>query len=510
MKVVLVNPPKTCDDLSELAPPLGLLRLAALVERQQHTATIVDFNLLWHTDPRFRRGGLLNRAEQVLLNLDGDVYGFTSMAIDSHVAIELARRLKRSNPSALMVLGGTHFSSIASHIRDHYPFIDHVVTGEGEGAFAALLGRLARAVGPHNQLCVLSNSPEPPAKQPLLSPAYHLVNTDLYFHLNPRRLVNVESGRGCRFRCKFCYSPSHYSSVSYRDVDAVIQELDTAAQLGARELFFVDDNILNDPTHAIRLCEGIASAKLDLRWSCYATFPQLEEKVIRAMALAGCDGIFTGIDAIGETSARSFSKSHMPRASVFDAKLRVLADHNIRPTCAFLISPPSHACGSDISATVEAAIRAKARGAEIRINTLTLYNETEARLASTSSWAYDDFKVGVLLDMPSELEANPLARVSPEMYPFHARYVPELEHRQFISLAHCLFTLVYCLSDLFIETPRPGEFCVRLAKRVLHHIGPLERIPKSDRRVVEYDAAKRLLLSSGSLERGILEEVAVL
>src|ERR1017187_1739283 len=128
MRVVLVNPPKSHYDVEELAPPLGLLRLARVAHELGAAVTVEDYNLLWHLDARLR-SSFYEAATERLLSLEGDVYGFTSMAVDSHVALELARRVKQHRPESSMMVGGTHFSSIAGELQGAFPWVDLVITG---------------------------------------------------------------------------------------------------------------------------------------------------------------------------------------------------------------------------------------------------------------------------------------------------------------------------------------------------------------------------------------------
>src|ERR1039458_2482278 len=93
MKVVLVNPPKSRYDVEELAPPLRLLRLAGVAHNLGSTVHVEDYNLLWRLDARLQSSFYETAADR-LLSLDADIYGFTSMAVDSHVALELARLVK--------------------------------------------------------------------------------------------------------------------------------------------------------------------------------------------------------------------------------------------------------------------------------------------------------------------------------------------------------------------------------------------------------------------------------
>lgn len=140
MKVVLVNPPNNYHDTFELAPPLGLLTLAAAVRQDGVEVEILDLNLRATADHAFVRSGFYDRALALIDACAPDVVGITSMVVNSHVALELARRVKAADAGVHVVLGGTHFSSIAEEALVRYPWVDFVVKGEGELPFRALAG----------------------------------------------------------------------------------------------------------------------------------------------------------------------------------------------------------------------------------------------------------------------------------------------------------------------------------------------------------------------------------
>ena len=197
MRVALVNPPRTMHDTREIGPSLSLLMLASSVKHFADVR-IFDFNLSWHLDPALRTD-FYERAVLVLLEYSADIYGFTSMAVDSHVALELARRLKKKDSAVRIVLGGAHFTSIAAEVKEFYPWVDEVITGEGESAFAQIVA--VRSRGDSLSLGATTNSP------------YDGVDLSEYFRVNPRRYVDFEAGRGCRFNCSFCYSPTFWRAV---------------------------------------------------------------------------------------------------------------------------------------------------------------------------------------------------------------------------------------------------------------------------------------------------------
>jgi hypothetical protein len=491
MKVTLVNPPKSLYDQSELSPPLGLMRLAGVARAAGAEVVIIDFNLLYHLEERLQGETFYEAALVTLLEEESDVYGFTSMAVDSHVGIHLARLIKQALPLARTVLGGAHFSSIAEEVLAAYPWVDFVVKGEGEGAFGDLIKDESELAGRSAQAILSSATPH---ELPPSPPAYDLIDLEPYFAINRRRCMDFEGGRGCRFKCSFCYSPGHYNATRDFDIDENIAGLERLRRLGAKHVFFIEDNFLNDPARAIAFCRDMEAARLGLTWHCYATFPQMSAEVIMWMARAGCTAVFTGIDAVGGVSQRAYQKGFLRHKTSLERKLVECVDAGIVPTCAFLLSPPSHTCGVDIEETVSAALVARNCGAQVRLNTLTLYNSTKSRIDVKSPCHYDDFKPRLMLDVPEVVERNDYARALPTLFPFHSRYVARDEWEAFVSLGHCLFTLFYCyprtLDALWAE--KSISPCA-VSRKVLEEVGNLLEIEKPLRRDAELAAAIPIL-----------------
>src|SRR6185295_19894686 len=138
MRVTLVQPPNGLHDRDDLAPPLGLLTIAAVLEADGVAVKLLDMNLRGIEEPTWL-GDFYDNATRWIAESNPDVVGFTSMAVESHVCLELARRIKREDPWIITVLGGPHFSAIAREVLELCPFIDYVVTGEGEDALRVLL-----------------------------------------------------------------------------------------------------------------------------------------------------------------------------------------------------------------------------------------------------------------------------------------------------------------------------------------------------------------------------------
>jgi hypothetical protein len=263
----------------------------------------------------------------------------------------------------------------------------------------------------------------------------------------------------------------------------------------------VEDNFLNDPKRALHLCHAIEEARLGLQWSCYATFPQVTESLVNAMARAGCTEVFSGIDAVGASSERTFHKAFLRGKTPLELKTRWMVDAGMTPTYAFLLSPPSHPAGLSLHVTACTALEARLCGAETLLNPLTLYSKTHAQTAYAPEYAADGLQVRLMMDVPDIVAENTFAAAHPEMFPFHARYVGEQEWHDFLTLSHCLSTLISTYPKTMASLLNAGGADpVEVAEKTLQRFTDWSRLKSTERRQFEQDAGffvlEQLALSS--------------
>ncbi len=455
MKLLLVNPPNNLFDAFELAPPLGLLSLASALRQEDTEIELLDFNLKGIADHAFVQQDFYANALRLIEEKSPDVVGITSMVVNSHVALELGRQLKARLPEIIVVLGGTHFSSIAEEVLSFYPWIDYVVKGEGEIPFRNLIlaikkgSRLNADKAPANvafrdgERVITSHVKKPfDSMDELPFPAYDLVDLDDYFKLNSDRVLDYEPGRGCVYKCSFCYSPVHYGPGGQsKTIEHILSDMERMKGMGARHLFFVQDNFLNNAPLAKEICRAIAGANFGLTWNCYTTLPQMTEEMIKLLGAAGCINAFTGIDAVNQGSQNEFLKKFYKGWQPLERTLKCCVDNNVTPTCAFMVENPS--AGIDnTERTLVTALFAKCSGAGLRLNTLTLYNGTPSNLAlQNEPLTYSELKPRILLDCPAIVETNEYARSRPHLFPFHNTFLAEKMWHQFAVGMHITYTL---------------------------------------------------------------------
>lgn len=474
MKVVLVNPPNGYNDATYVTPPLGILTLASLVRQYNYEVDIVDLNLEMFADRTLDGKRFYENACQLILEKTPDVVGFTSMCLESHVSLEIAKRLKEKNPSIKTIFGGTHFGTISNELLEDFDFADFVVSGEGENAFLSILNKLTSgALGlPGNvtyrqngmiQKGILDNKIYSIEDVPF--PAYDLVDLDRYFELNPVQLFNFEAGRGCVFKCSFCYSPVHYGdNVGHKSPKLIVWELKKLAKLGAKHIFFVQDNFLNSPRWASEVCRQIANANLPITFECYATFPQLKEQIVDLLAAAKCVGIFTGIDAVSISSQQRMNKPFLKSWKKTSEKLSYCLEKGIKPICAFILEEPNQE-KEKIESAIYTALECIRLGCEVHLNTLSIYNKTQLdNISLGKKYHYSKIKPELMFDAPKVAENNHFAKILPQLFPLHSTQNSVEEWELFIVKIFFLSSIVFGLTETAYQ------FVVKEKKSIWEHL----------------------------------------
>ena len=497
MRLTLVQPPSGLYDHYDLAPPLGLLTIAAAVEQDGVDVALVDLNLRGQLDRDWVQHDFWRHALDAIGETDPDVVGFTSMAVESHVCVEIARLLKRQDPGLRIVLGGPHFTSIARRALELYPWVDFVVTGEGETALRDLMRHLQGRAAPEALVNVAYRDDDgvrlDRVKKPLSSldalpfPAYDKVSLEPYFALNPMRLLDYEHGRGCIFSCSFCYSPVHWGQGSQvKQVDRIVDEVITQYDMGARHLFFVQDNFPNSPPLARAICRALADANTGMTWNCYATLPHLAPEFLDDLAAAGCTSVFVGVDAVSAESKVAFAKSFYKGWDKLAEKLGACLSRGIVPTCAFMIDPPL-VDYTNTDAALSTALFARIMGCGIRLNTLTLYNDTATELQMHDApRSYTNLKPCLLLDTPDVIRDNPYAREHPELYPFHSTMLDPKFYERFVIGMHFAYTLFASFPRTLLQYVLvDGGSLWALLDHLAQRIGNIVAVPAVLRRPME-------------------------
>ena len=321
MKVLLINPPRENEIIGNnpsiieeergYSPPLGLLYVAAFLERYtKHDVSIIDAQVesLDYDSLRSRIGSLMP-----------DVVGLTAMTMTLIDVINTVKIVKDVSPGAKVVLGGPHvhlFPDETINLEN----VDYVVLGEGEEVFKELLSaiddraalrKISGIVFKDNgEIINTGIGPQIKDLDKLPFPARKLVPYKKYGSLLSKGKVvtTIFTSRGCPFKCSFCDRPHLGKVFRARSAENVVDELEECTRLGIHEFLFYDDTFTVDKSRVLKICDEIVRRKLDIAWDIRTRVDTVDEETIRHLKMAGCHGIHYGVEAGTEKILRILNK----------------------------------------------------------------------------------------------------------------------------------------------------------------------------------------------------------
>jgi len=291
--------------------PFGLATLGALLE--QHGIPVEAFDAVALNADRetFLARATAYRPSIIVMET-------TTPTIDAD--LQVCAELKRAT-SAVIALAGAHVTVYGDKILAEHVAVDWVLTGEYElAALEAIQAqRAGRSLGEvggllfaadDNPRVVVSGPKGEPIHDlnRLPMPARHLFPTRQAPTLWPywdgfcqhRPAAQLHSSRGCPFRCTFCsWTSVIYGHGKFRSFPArrVVDEMESVVALGAREIYFDDDIFTGSEQHVLAITDEILARGLRVPWSVMGDAIIANERMIDAMARAGCIGMKLGVES---------------------------------------------------------------------------------------------------------------------------------------------------------------------------------------------------------------------
>jgi radical SAM superfamily enzyme YgiQ (UPF0313 family) len=306
MKVLLISP----NTLTVPHPvyPLGLDYVKAAIAGR-HSVRILDFNV---AGPDALEGELRETPPDVvglsLRNIDNldasDPRGFIK---DYQAIVEKIRKHSR----AMLVLGGSGFTILPDPLMALFD-ADYGIVGDGE-RLALLLEALEENKEVSQIPGILSRRRSGMSLEGEPWPAFHrdFDGTDdrIAFYLRQGGILNLQTKRGCPYRCIYCTYPRIDGRRSrLRKPDEVAGEARRLQEAGAKYLFITDSTFNSDQSHSIAVAKAFIKAKLTVPWGAFfAPFASSPDDY-RIMADAGLTHVEFGTDSLSDRVLAAYRK----------------------------------------------------------------------------------------------------------------------------------------------------------------------------------------------------------
>jgi len=311
MKVLLIHPASGVMEFAEkfyipinpYLPPLGILYIASMLEKNEHTVTVIDCNA-----EQFTR----DTCKKALNNCD--VVGMTLYCepVEQKNSMFISKVIHELDVDIPLIVGGPH-----STLLPEKSLIDHkadiCVKGRGEivinPIMDAIKGKKSFSSIPNIAYIKKGKIVHTKTEKPKINfddlpyPSRHLVNKYDYGYVNGHklakgRLASIITSRGCANRCNFCNLKAHISDCTFRSLEHIQKEIEDISNKGYKTLSFVDDNFMMRKKTVLGIMNYIIDNKFDFHiWIFGARAEAADRVLFKKMHDAGTEIISFGIES---------------------------------------------------------------------------------------------------------------------------------------------------------------------------------------------------------------------
>lgn len=300
--------------------PIGVAMLTAVLEKAGHDVDIYQQDI--HHWPPEHLAAHLREHEYDLIGLS-----FIGGYWQYRKAVEIAGVIRSVFPED----GRRPYFALGGHGPSPEPAFflrklraDIVCIGEGEETILELCDvldspspRLAdvRGIAWRDGDAVTVNESRPLIRDidALPMPAYHRFPVEIYrlarfpHASHTDFIMETLSGRGCTFRCNFCYRMD--KGFRPQSNEAIIDEiLFLKRRYGITYIAFFDELLMSSVGRTASLCEDFLRHDIGVRWDCNGRLNYADPELLRLMRRAGCVFINYGIEAFDDRILRNMHK----------------------------------------------------------------------------------------------------------------------------------------------------------------------------------------------------------
>ncbi|RJQ52700.1 MAG: radical SAM protein [Nitrospiraceae bacterium] len=346
MRVTLVNAQVL--DGNNVVPPLGLMYIAAVLERAGHAVQIYD------SDPEYQSSMI-----KEIKDFNPDLIGLSFLTVGYQRAFNLMKNLKKEMPDKMYCSGGVHTTVKPKETLEEFG-LDFIVVGEGEDTIVEVCGNLGSNKGLAGVKGVIyrdNGSVIDNGRREMIQdldtipfPARHLI--DMTPYLKPPGIIRgyatknqttIVTSRGCPFKCIYCGSHNIFGrKTRRRSVKNVVDEIEHLYKnYDMKGVYYCDDTFTLSPKWVKEYCEELKRRNLNIKWGCQSRVDQTDMELMKMMKASGLVQLDFGVESGSEKILRVLGKGGAgDRTSQIKHSFKMCKELDIRTLATFIIGNP--------------------------------------------------------------------------------------------------------------------------------------------------------------------------
>lgn len=351
MKICLIVPPSLILSDERVFMHIGILKIASVLKEKGVAVDVLDLSGVKN---------YLKVVESYIANFDTKNFGITATSPQMPPTVDIVQTIRKNNPSAKIILGGTHATLVNTARRNEIRKNNH---GRAVRAFKKLSDLFDTIVTGDGELAILNWTEKPflklidadDPKSPLFLnnknlndfpfPARELVDVQSYkYFIDGERALSMIAQLGCPFHCGFCggrESP-FLRRVRLRTTDKVVAEMHHVYEkYSVKGIMFYDDE-LNVNKQMVELMQKIArlGKELCIEWKLrgFIKAELFTHEQAEAMYQAGFREILVGFESGSPLILKNIEKGATKEDNT--KCVRIARDHGLRVKALMSVGHP--------------------------------------------------------------------------------------------------------------------------------------------------------------------------
>lgn len=248
-----------------------------------------------------------------------DFLGLSLYLWNTERSLYIANEVKKRNPEIQILVGGPEVNEDNPYVLGETGF-DIAVSGEAEHNFRTLMKSLLNKESIENVENIAYRKKDgslsafgisSPANFPLTD--FPSPYTTGHIQVNPKRSTYLETVRGCKSQCTYCFYPKSSQNLRTLDIKETIQLISNLKEKGARELVFLDPTFNHRPGFEAFL-DAIAEVNADGQMTMFAELRSegVTPKLATKLRKAGFNRIELGLQSVNEETLKRVKRYGSP------------------------------------------------------------------------------------------------------------------------------------------------------------------------------------------------------